>query len=73
MIDFDRAVLYIGIAAVMAVATFNHLHAPGAWSLQDIGQGMVRSADPILPTGVVSVVAAPGALVDFDGRRGPLR
>ena len=27
MIDLDRAVLYFGIAAVVAVATFNHVHA----------------------------------------------
>ena len=30
MIDLDRAVLYFGIAAVMAVATFNHVHAHAA-------------------------------------------
>lgn len=30
MIDFDRLVLYVGIASVLAVATFNHLHAHAA-------------------------------------------
>ena len=30
MIDLDRVVLYIGIAAVLAVATFNHMHANAA-------------------------------------------
>lgn len=30
MIDLDRAVLYFGIAAVLAVATFNHVHANAA-------------------------------------------
>ncbi len=30
MIDLDRAVLYFGIAAVVAVATFNNVHANAA-------------------------------------------
>lgn len=33
MIDFDRAVLYVGIAAVLGVATFNHMHAKAAQPL----------------------------------------
>lgn len=51
MIDLDRTVLYVGIASVLAVAAFNHLHAnatpsPLAGIEQSVGANKITVAHP---------------------------
>jgi len=67
MIDLDRAVFYFGVAAVVAVATFNHVHAHAA---------QPQAAPVALSGAALSDAALSGALdnaaVDIPARARPL-
>ncbi len=62
MIDLDRAVFYFGVAAVVAVATFNHVHAHAAQP----------QAAPVALSDAALSGALDNAAVDIPARARPL-